>query len=135
MSFRTCSWLLPQKEQRYGTLGPLDVLLVVTGGRGLLAGCWSLGLLVVRCDVGLRFVRLALVGGVRHPAAFAAGQTQIMRPGDQRIARGGVNVIDDAIVLGRLGRHEKVPVRVLDPLVERLLRVGREDLVVALDEE
>src|SRR5690242_10251829 len=35
ISFRTCSWLLPQKEQRYGTLGPLEVLLVVTGGRGL----------------------------------------------------------------------------------------------------
>src|SRR3954447_12506289 len=30
ISFRTCSWLFPQNEQRYGTLGPLDVLLVVT---------------------------------------------------------------------------------------------------------
>ncbi len=28
MSLRTCSWLLPQKEQRYGTLGPLVLLLV-----------------------------------------------------------------------------------------------------------
>src|SRR6187397_1824548 len=30
MSLRTCSWLLPQKEQRYGTLGPLLSLVVVT---------------------------------------------------------------------------------------------------------
>ena len=29
MSLRTCSWLLPQKEQRYGTLGPLVLLLDV----------------------------------------------------------------------------------------------------------
>jgi hypothetical protein len=30
---------LPQKEQRYGTLGPLDVLLVVTGIAGSLVAC------------------------------------------------------------------------------------------------
>src|SRR6478735_6723412 len=29
MSLRTCSWLFPQKEQRYGTLGPLVLLLDV----------------------------------------------------------------------------------------------------------
>ena len=30
MSLRTCSWLLPQNEQRYGTLGPLLLLVDVT---------------------------------------------------------------------------------------------------------
>src|SRR4249919_2505133 len=29
MSLRTCSWLFPQKEHRYGTLGPLVLLLDV----------------------------------------------------------------------------------------------------------
>jgi hypothetical protein len=30
ISFRTCSWLLPQNEHRYGTLGPLVLLVEVT---------------------------------------------------------------------------------------------------------
>src|SRR5215212_6350732 len=90
ISFRTCSWLLPQNEQRYGTLGPFDVLLVVTvfaGSCCLLA----LGLLVAVALVGVRLRlglgRLLLGGRVRHAAALAAAEAEIMRPGDQRIAR------------------------------------------------
>jgi hypothetical protein len=30
ISLRTCSWLFPQKEHRYGTFGPLELLLDVT---------------------------------------------------------------------------------------------------------
>src|SRR4029078_676640 len=133
MSFRTCSWLFPQKEQRYGTLGPFDVPLVVTE----IASSLALRLLVAVDLVGVRLCGrfLGLRGRVRDAAALSARQTQIMRPRDQRIARGGVDVIDDAIVLGRLGRHEKVPVRVLDDLVERLLRVVPQELVGAADEE
>src|SRR4029079_1466686 len=37
MSLRTCSWLFPQKEHRYGTLGPL-VLLV----DGVMCPSWPL---------------------------------------------------------------------------------------------
>ena len=46
----------------------------------------------------------------------------------------GVDRVDDAIVLACLGRHEVVPVRVLDDLLHRLAGVPGEDLVVALDE-
>ena len=51
--------------------------------------------------------------------------------GDQRVALDRVHRVDDAIVLRLLGRHEVVPVGVLDDLLERLARVLGEDLVVA----
>src|SRR5437867_1742259 len=129
MSFRTCSWLLPQKEQRYGTFGPFDVPLVVTEIESSL-----LRLLVVQLD-GFLFRR-----GVGDGAPLTPAQAEVMCPGDQRIPGGGVDVIDDAIVLRRLGRHEKVPLRVLAHLVQRLLRVvdgeaARDDATGRVDVE
>src|SRR4029078_4882520 len=119
MSLRTCSWLFPQKEQRYGTLGPLELLLVVTCPvSSLLSGLLRCGLFALR-----------------HRRALSAGQARIMRLRDQRVTRQRVDRVDDAIVLRCLGSHEIVPVRVLADLVERLARVSGEDLVVPLDEE
>ena len=47
MSLRTCSWLFPQKEQRYGTLGPFELLVVVTRSSSLPAsGGYSLAFFV-----------------------------------------------------------------------------------------
>src|SRR5688500_8780976 len=120
MSLRTCSWLLPQKEQRYGTLGPLLVLVLVTCPVGSLiaGGLFALGAL--RLDGRDRL-------GLLH---CALGDLLIMMLGRQGIPLFRVDRVDDAIVLGCLGSHEKVPVRVLDDLFERLPGVARQDLVV-----
>src|SRR6187402_2381966 len=99
MSFRTCSWLLPQKEQRYGTFVPLEPVVVT--------GTWS-PVLPVR-----RRSRQPVPVRVRHGRSFATGEARIMRLRDQRVTRERVNLVDDAIRLGVVGRHELVPVRVL----------------------
>src|SRR6478736_620999 len=117
MSLRTCSWLFPQKEHRYGTLGPLVLLVVVT------------------CPVPplfLRLLRLRLVHvrRVRDRRTLAADASGVMGLRDQGTALRRVDRVDDAIVLGVTGSHEVVPVGVLDHLVERLPGVAREDLVV-----
>src|SRR6478736_562569 len=119
MSLRTCSWLFPQKEQRYGTLGPLELLLVVTCPiSSLLFGLLRRGLFTLR-----------------DRRAFAAGQARIVGLGDQRVTRQRVDRVDDAIVLRRVGSHEIVPIGVVLDLLERLAGMAGEDLVVALDEE
>src|SRR5262245_12865410 len=104
MSLRTCSWLFPQKEQRYGTLGPLELLLVVTCPVSSFARCLFLGLL-----------RGRLVA-FRGRRALAARQARIVGLRDQRIARQRVHRVDDAIVLRCLGSHEIVPIGVLADL-------------------
>src|SRR3954469_2927712 len=129
ISFRTCSWLLPQNEQRYGTLGPLVLPVAVTDAvLSLPSSPLLLGLL--RC-------RPVLADACRlgHRRALAARQPGVVRLRDQRLPRERVDGVDDAIVLGFLGRHEKVPVGVPLDLLQRLAGVLREDLVVALDEE
>src|SRR6476620_7641954 len=126
MSLRTCSWLFPQKEQRYGTLGPLVLLFddVTFARPGLLV----LGLLR----------RLGRLGGLGRffgcLRSLAAGHPGVVRLRDKRAALDRVDRVDDAIVLRILGRHEVVAVRVVDDLVQRLAGVPGEDLVVALDE-
>src|SRR6187399_314874 len=121
MSLRTCSWLFPQKEQRYGTLGPLELLLVVTCPVSSSARLF-LGLLRRRLIAGLG----------RRRGTLAAGQARIVGLRDQRIARERIDRVDDAIVLRRLGSHEIVPIGVLLDLLERLAGVAGENLVVAL---
>src|SRR4029078_3004008 len=119
MSLRTCSWLFPQKEQRYGTLGPLELLLVVTCPiSSLLFGLLRRGLFTLR-----------------DRRAFAAGQARIVGLGDQRVTRQRGERVKNAIVLRRVGSHEIVPIGVMLHLVERLAGVASENLVVALDEE
>src|SRR6476619_2707460 len=102
MSLRTCSWLFPQKEQRYGTLGPLELLLVVT------------------CPISSLLFGLLRSGlfALRDRRALAAGQARIVGLGDQRVTRQRVDRVDDAIVLRRVGSHEIVPIGVLLDLVE-----------------
>ncbi len=80
-------------------------------------------------DSDLRPSRRPPISGTR-----AAGQRRIVRLRDQRVTRQRVDRVDDAISLGLLGRHEIVPVRVLDHLLQRLASVLGQDLVVALDE-
>src|SRR3954454_19787827 len=116
MSFRTCSWLLPQNEQRYGTFVPLEPDVVT--------GTWS-PVLPVR-----RRPRQPVSVRVRHGGSFAAGETRIVRLRDQRVAGQRVDRVDDAIRLGLVGRHELVPVGVLVDLLVGLPRVEREDLSV-----
>src|SRR5688572_31641561 len=100
MSLRTCSWLLPQKEQRYGTLGPLPLLLVeVTCPLGSLACLFALAGF-------LRFGRRRGLGFLH--GLFGDLLVVVLR--GQRIPLLRVHRVDDAIVLGGLGRHEKVPV-------------------------
>src|SRR4051812_23208319 len=125
MSFRTCSWLLPQKEHRYGTLGPFALPLVVVT-------CPSRSLLVLGL---LRWLGAGSVAGLFGCLrAFAADHASIMRLRDQGTALDRVDRVDDAIVSGVIGSHEIVAVGVADDLLERLAGVAREDLVVALDE-
>ena len=120
MSLRTCSWLLPQKEHRYGTLGPLVLLLVVTCPSDPYPSFGFFGRLRRR---------LGCLSGCR---AFAAGHAGIVGLRDQGLTLDRVDRVDDAIVLGVFGSHEVVPVGVLDHLVERLARVAGEDLVVRM---
>src|SRR5687768_11945563 len=104
MSLRTCSWLLPQKLHRYGTLVPLPELVDdiapfparVTADPG-----WSAGAL-------LRLVRIGALLGAPGP----------LLGGGRARAHGwlvplGVHLIDDAIRTCLLGGHEVVPVGVL----------------------
>src|SRR4051795_5690685 len=79
ISFRTCSWLFPQKEQRYGTLGPLVLLLeVVTVPAPVL-----LVLALLRCVGFGRRRAFGLFGRLR---AFAADHTSVVGLRDQRTA-------------------------------------------------
>src|SRR4029077_15992735 len=125
ISLRTCSWLLPQKLQRYGTLGPFAPLVDVTRAvlvplRIAVRGS-SLGR---RRSVARRIVPArAVVRRGRRPADLA-----------QRIPGVGVHRVDDAIVPRLLGRHEIVPVRVAPDLFDRLAGVVGEDLMEPLVE-
>src|SRR6187399_853717 len=126
MSLRTCSWLLPQKLHRYGTLVPLPELVdiapfparwPVTAAPG-----WSAGAL-------LRLVRIRALLGAPGPL-LGGGRTR---------AHGwlvplGVHLVDDAIRTGLLGGHEIVPVGVLGDLLLGLAGVVGEDPVEALVE-
>src|SRR3954454_14251274 len=125
MSFRTCSWLLPQKEHRYGTLGPFALPLVVVT-------CPSRSLLVLGLLRRLSGRSVAgLFGCLR---AFGADHAGIMRLRDQETALHRVARVDDPIVSGVIGSHEIVAVGVANDLIERLAGVTREDLVIALDQ-
>src|SRR5678815_5235950 len=106
MSLRTCSWLLPQNEQRYGTFAPLLPLVVLTRSPCPLASGLRL-LLRLRLDLlgSFRFRRLGDAG------ALAAGEAGIVGSSDQRRSCEAVDRIDDAIVLCLIGRHEAVPLR------------------------
>src|SRR5215203_406223 len=121
MSFRTCSWLLPQKEQRYGTFVPLEPVVVT--------GTWS-PVLPVR-----RRSRQPVPVRVRDGRSLAAREARIVRLRDQRVTRKGVDRVDDAIRLGLVGGHELVPIGVLLDLLVRLAGMDGQDLRVALDEE
>src|SRR3954447_21070355 len=107
ISLRTCSWLFPQKEQRYGTLGPLVLLLdVVTVPAPVLLVLALLG----------RVARLGRLRGLRLfrcLRTFSAGHPGVVRLRDQRTALDSVDLVDDAIVLRDVGRHEVVAVRVV----------------------
>src|SRR5687767_5883492 len=109
MSLRTCSWLLPQKEQRYGTLGPLLLLVVVTRPSVLTR---LVGRLLLRL-----LHRRHLGRDLRCRRSLSAHETRVVGLGDERVACRGVDGVDDAIVPRLLGRHEVVPVGVLDHLV------------------
>src|SRR5687768_14454214 len=122
MSLRTCSWLLPQNEHRYGTLGPLVLLVDVT--RAVLSSRLSPLLLDL---LGSRRLR-GHVLGVGHGRPLATGDSGVVGLGDQRFPWHRVDSVDDAIVLRLVGRHEIVPIRVLLDLVERLARVLGEEL-------
>src|SRR5262245_52897586 len=133
MSLRTCSWLLPQNEQRYGTLAPLlppvvlnrSPCLPVADPTGALAGSGLRLLLSRRARRRLRRFRR-----LRDAGALAAGEAGIVGCSDQRRSLEVVDRIDDAIVLRLFGGHEPVPVRVGDDLFDRLARVARQNLVV-----
>src|SRR5664279_5465670 len=112
MSLRTCSWLLPQKEHRYGTLGPLALLVVVTTVRSLPV---------------LRLLR-RLGGGLCDRRSFSPGPAGIVRLRDERTVLHCVDRVDDAIVPGFIGTHEVIPVRVLGHLFHRLTGVPGQDL-------
>src|SRR5881396_3319728 len=117
MSFRTCSWLLPQKEQRYGTLGPLLPLVEVT--------CRSL---LPVCLFALRALRLRCLLGASLDGRLCGLLVVMLRR--QRIPLFRIDRIDDAIVLRILGSHEVVPVGVLSHLVNGLARVSSKDFDV-----
>src|ERR687888_251540 len=121
MSLRTCSWLFPQKEQRYGTFGPLPL--------GVVTSPVPPGSLTIRflCPCRDRL-------GLGHVRSFAAGPPQVVSLGDQRITGQRVDRVDDAIVLRLVGTHEKVPVGVALDALEGLVRVLGQDLVVDLDQ-
>src|SRR5450756_2310796 len=102
MSFRTCSWLLPQKEQRYGTLVPLDPVVVTRSVS-------RASLLVCR--------RPGLTAALARSRPLAARQAMVLCLCDERVAGQRVHRIDDAIRLGVVGTHEIVPVGVVDHLV------------------
>src|SRR4051812_1712467 len=133
MSFRTCSWLFPQKEQRYGTFAPL--LPPVVLNRSPCLSCAGLTSAFARS--GLRLLlsrrarrRLRRFRRLRDAGALAAGQSGIMGRSDQRRSLEVVDRIDDAIVLRLFGRHEAVSIRVLDHLFDWLARVASQNLVV-----
>src|SRR3989304_4269819 len=129
MSLRTCSWLLPQNEQRYGTLGPLVLLLLVvltrlprsiaSGRSGRLPGST------------LRLLRSSArdTRALAPRAARGDGSGSLR---DQRRPLGAVDRVDDAIVLGLFGRHEPVAIRIHGNLLDRLPGVARENRVVQL---
>src|SRR5437867_12611661 len=100
MSLRTCSWLLPQNEQRYGTLVPLLAPVVlnrsprlpVVDPPGSTSGS-GLRLLLFRLRRRrFRFARL------RDAGALATGQSGIVGGCEQRRPLEVVDRVDDAIV-------------------------------------
>src|ERR671915_6862 len=125
MSFRTWSWLLPQKLQRYGTLGPFAVV-VIAPDRQAPGARWRSPLL--RRALALGRGRLGL-----GRARVATELPEILGQGDEGVVSGRVHLVDDAIRLGLPGSHEKVPVGVFGHSLEWLPRVVGKDLVVALD--
>src|SRR5215218_10191525 len=138
MSLRTCSWLLPQNEQRYGTFVPLLPLVVLTrcprypvDGLRRATPASGLRLLLFLCLRG-RF-RLRRFRRLRHAGAFATGEAGIVGCGDQGRPWEVVDGIDDAIVLCLIGTHEPVALRVPDHLLDRLACVPRKNLVVQVN--
>src|SRR5215207_10073224 len=137
MSLRTCSWLLPQKEQRYGTFAPLlppvvlnrSPCLPIDAPTGVFARSGLRLLLSRRVRRRLRRFRR-----LRDAGTLAAGETGIVGRSDQRRSLEVVDGIDDAIVLCLPGRHEPVAIRVLDDLLDRLARVAGANLVVQVNE-
>src|SRR5215212_8218107 len=75
ISFRTCSWLLPQNEQRYGTLLPLLLPVVLTTVRSALR-LLRLGELRLRTSA-LRGIR------VGHARPLATDEAGVVGLGDQ----------------------------------------------------
>src|SRR6185369_15841705 len=138
MSLRTCSWLLPQNEQRYGTL----VLLLPPVALNPCPRLPVAGLPGATSGSGLRLLLLLLLLGLRSPGfvrfgdarALAAGQSGIVGLGDQRRPLEVVDRVDDAIVLRLIGTHEPVSFGVPSHLLERLARVVGENLVVQRNE-
>src|SRR3977135_3379086 len=110
ISLRTCSWLLPQKLQRYGTLGPFAPLVDVT--RAVLV---PLPIAVRDSSLG-RPRRVAWLVPARSVVRLGRRPTDLA----QRIPGVGVHRVDDAIVPSLLGRHEIVPVGVLADLLDGL---------------
>src|SRR5215212_2620830 len=101
MSLRTCSWLLPQKEQRYGTFAPLLPPVVLNRSPCLPNADPTAAL----ARSGLRFLlsprdrlRLRRFRRLRDAGALAAGEAGIVGRSDQRRSLEVVDGIDDAIV-------------------------------------
>src|SRR4051812_10877522 len=131
MSLRTCSWLLPQNEQRYGTLVlllPLVVLIVSALALPSRSPRSALRLLLVAGRRRL-LLRLGFLDRARNAGALPAREAEVVGLRDQRRTRERVDGIDDAIRLGVVRGHEAVPVRVLDDRLERLAGVPSQDLV------
>src|SRR6185437_11976591 len=136
MSLRTCSWLLPQNEQRYGTLVlllPPVVLnrfprLPVADPPGWIAGS-GLRLLLLLLRLRRRgFRRFGDAG------TLAAGEPGVVGRCDQRRPLEVVDRVDDAIVLRLVGTHEPVALGVSSHFLEWLARVASENLVVQRNE-
>src|SRR5262245_40079619 len=120
MSLRTCSWLLPQNEQRYGTLvlllPPVALnpcpRLQVDDPSGALSGS---GLRLLLLLLRLRDRGFCRFGDAR---ALAAGKPGVVSLRDQRRPLEVVDRVDDAIVLCFIGTHEPVALGVSSHFLE-----------------
>src|ERR1035437_130169 len=124
MSLRTCSWLLPQKLQRYGILGPLLVVVTRLDPSFAPAPCYPL--LRGRCGTfSVARVFRCLPRACRVAGAILARQ---------RRCRGRVDSVDYAVVLGLRWGHEVVPGGIGNDPLDRLPRVAAENLVICVDQ-
>src|SRR3954471_12666486 len=118
MSLRTCSWLLPQNEQRYGTLELLLPPVVLNPSALVLFLRLGLGAL----GAGRRSTRFRVLRRTRDARSLPAGQARVVGLGDEGRSGQRVDRIDDAIVLRLFRRHESVTIGVPLDRLDRLAR-------------